>query len=207
MLSLQDCLRELQTHEQASDWPNLRQARLTLVELHNDSEMASEALYRLGLDDLFRLRDFDGAMAHFEKASTRRHPVWSNAARTSLALCYLHMKRTQKAVFELRKVAFVKQPSMHSVTALALLESLFAKEANADELGRTRKERSQQLQALIAREQPGTARGQYMCQLGLLQMDSGNKPQGRQTLEQALKMGVDVLGAQTHKTVVDALSR
>ena len=102
MPKLDDLLSDLANFDAQHDLQGLRKTRETIVSEHPDSEAAVEAMYKIGLDHLFRERDLVAAVARFEEASKRKHPFWSAAARTSLGLCYYHQGRGQKALLELR---------------------------------------------------------------------------------------------------------
>jgi len=209
MANLENLLNDLANLDAAHDLDGMRRVREQIVEEHPDSDAAVEALYKLGLDFLFRQRSLPSAVQSFETAAKRKHPFWSAAARTSLGLCYYHQKRLQKALFELRRVAYAKEPTPHSVTALAFLENIFSEEGQPEEVGKVRKERIGQLERLVAenREAKGPLgeRGHHLYQLGLAYRDSGDDEKGIAALEEAKGLGPDVLGADLFRTVVGAL--
>ena len=79
--------------------------RSTLTE--NDSvEVLAEAHYRLGLYELIQRRDIEQATHHFQESAGLKDPYWSLAARTSLAICLYRQGKTQKALFEFRRVGY-----------------------------------------------------------------------------------------------------
>lgn len=209
MTPLSQLLQDAERLDQAHDLDGLRQTRERIAVAHPDSEAASEALYKIGLDSLFRRRDLTQAVEHFEAAAARKHAFWSAAARTSLGLCYFHQRRMQKALFELRKVAYSKTPNAHSVTALAFIENIFATEGNHDEATRVRKERIGQLEALVVsnREQQGLPadRGQFLYQLALALRDHEEPQRAQSALLQARTLGSEALGAELYRSVIDAL--
>jgi len=209
MAKLEALLNDLANFDAQQDLGGLRRTREQIVTEFPTSEAAAEALYKIGLDLLFRERNLDGAVEQFEAAARRKHPYWSAAARTSLGLCYYHQKRIQKALFELRRVGYPPQPTPHSVTALTFIESIFAQEGNAEELKRTRKDRITQLEALIteSRTQARPAeRGYYLYTLGAALRDHGDEGRAKAVLNEAKELGPAVLGAELYRSVVDLLT-
>src|SRR3954471_23148803 len=101
MSDLQSLLGELNALDAQHDYDGLRRVREQIVAEHPESDAAVEALYKIGLDLLFRERKLEAAVEKFDEAAKRKQPFWSAAARTSLGLCYYHQRRTQKALFEL----------------------------------------------------------------------------------------------------------
>ena len=208
MPALAELVHELDLAIVAKAPDGMRRLRQAIVAEYPDSEFAAEARYRLGLDALFFGREIDRAMELFDEAGKTRHSAWAPAARTSLALCLMHLGREQKAMFELRKVAFVREPTAHSVTALTLMETFCARGKQAEELARVRKERIGQLERLAAAATtPVGDRAQYLVQLGLAYIDTGDKRRGRTTLEQAKSLGPLALGAENHAQVLMALAQ
>lgn len=210
MANLESLLNDLANLDAQHDLEGMRRIREQIVDEHPESEAAVEALYKIGLDALFRGRDLGAAVEKFEEAAKRKHPFWSAAARTSLGLCYYHQKRTQKALFELRRVAYPEKPSAHSVTALAFLEQIFEAEGKGEEAKRVRKDRVSQLELLIqeAREQ-GLAqeRGFHLFTLGLALKDQGETARATAVLEEAKALGPQVLGADLYRSVLEALAQ
>lgn len=210
MAGLESLQNDLANLDAQHDQDGLRTKREQILSEHPDSEAAVEAMYKIGLDLLFRQRDLAGALAKFEEAALRKHPYWSAAARTSAALCYYHQKRVQKAVFELRKVAYPEEPNAHSITALSFLETIFANEGQREELKRARKDRISQLEELVRlhreRNQPGE-RGYCLYLLGLALRDQGEDGRARAVLEDAKKLGPEVLGADLYRSVLEVIAR
>jgi tetratricopeptide (TPR) repeat protein len=210
MADLATLLQQVAQYDAAHDLDGLRRAREQLVEAFPEAEAATEALYKIGLDLLFRERKLEEAVVRFEAASTRKQPFWSAAARTSLGLCYFHQQRTQKALFELRKVAYAKNPSVHSVTALAFIENIFVTQGNADEAGRVRKDRIAQLEQVILANKAvrgdHAERGYHLYQLAMACKDHHEFDRAKQALTEAHALGPDGLGAELYRSVVDALS-
>ncbi len=207
MVMLEDLLSELTDCDTKSDLAGLRRVREQIVLEHPQSEAAVEASYKIGLDLLFRERQRELAMEHFELAAKRRVPFWSDAARTSLGLCLFHQRRTQKALLELRRVAYQDKPNAHSITALSFIETIYESEGNQDEVKRARKDRVTQLEALC---KPGggatsSERGYFLYLLGLAYRDQGLGEKGTRALEEAKALGPEALGADLYRSVCEAL--
>ncbi len=208
MANLESLLNDLANLDAQHDLEGMRRIREQIVSEHPDSEAAVEANYKIGLDLLFRERKLGAAIEQFAEAAKRRHPFWSAAARTSYGLCLYHQKRVQKALFELRKVAYPEKANVHSVTALAFMEQIFATEGNPEEVGRVRKDRISQLETLIAEaRESGQAqeRGFHLYTLGVALKDHGEDGRGQAVLEDAKSLGPQVLGADLFRSVVEAL--
>lgn len=209
MAKLDDLLSDLANFDAQHDLPGLRRVRETIVTEHPDSEAAVEALYKIGLDLLFRERDLVAAVTRFEEAAKRKHPFWSAAARTSLGLCYYHQGRGQKALLELRKVAYPEVPTSHSVTALGFIENISEQSGQPDEARRARKDRIKQLEQLVdsARTRDHAAeRGFYLYTLALALRDQGGDEDSAKTLlAEAKELGPEILGADLFRAVAAAL--
>ncbi|MEM6734191.1 MAG: tetratricopeptide repeat protein [Myxococcota bacterium] len=209
MADLESLLSDLANLDAKHDLDGLRRVREQIIAEHPDSDAAVEASYKVGLDFLFRERDLPSAIIHFDSAAKRRHPFWSAAARTSLGLCYYHQGRVQKALFELRKVAYPESPTSHSVTALAFIENIAESQGGPEEARRIRKDRIKQLEDLVElHRDSGQAaeRGFYLYSLGLALKDQGDRDGAKRILEEAQTLGPDVLGADLFRSVVSALS-
>lgn len=210
MAGLESLLNDLANLDAQHDLEGMRRVRQQIVDEHPDSDAAVEAMYKLGLDLLFRERNLTAATERFEEAAKRRHPFWSSAARTSLGLCLYHQGRLQKALFELRRVAYPQEPNTHSVTALSFLETIFSQEGQRDEVKRVRKDRIGQLEHLVrvAREQQQpTERGYYLYMLGLALKDAGEDVRAKAVLDEAKSHGPEALGADLYRSVVEAAER
>jgi tetratricopeptide (TPR) repeat protein len=208
MSKLDDLLSDLANFDAQHDLDGLRRVREVIVTEHPDSEEAVEALYKIGLDCLFRERDLIAAVQNFEDAAKRKHPFWSAAARTSLGLCYHHQGRSQKALLELRKVAYPETPTSHSVTALGFIESILEEAGNSDDAKRARKDRVKQLEQLVddARSSGrANERGFYLHQLALALREQGEGGRARELLTEAKDLGPEVLGADLFRAVASAL--
>lgn len=209
MAKLDDLLSDLANFDAQHDLQGLRRTRETIVTEHPDSEAAVEASYKIGLDHLFRERDLVAAVARFEEAAKRKHPFWSSAARTSLGLCYYHQGRGQKALLELRKVAYPETPSSHSVTALGFIETISTDSGQPDEAKRARKDRIKQLELLIDNARSGgqaKERGFYLYTLALALRDQGGDEASVKTLlSEAKDLGPEVLGADLFRAVASSL--
>ncbi|MCK5691038.1 hypothetical protein KAI87_17275 [Myxococcota bacterium] len=208
MAELEALMNDLANLDAQHDMEGMRGIRTAIIEEHPNSDEAVEALYKLGLDELFRQRALNSAVEKFTEAAKRKHPFWSAAARTSLGLCYYHQKRVQKAIFELRKVAYSKPPSPHSVTALAFMETIFVNEGQSSEAKKARAERITQLLFLIDASlgaDMGQERGFHLYTLGLAYKDAGQNDEGDQALRDAKKLGKDTLGEDLFRSVIEAL--
>jgi tetratricopeptide (TPR) repeat protein len=208
MAELDALLSDLANLDAQHDLDGLRRVREQIVAEHPDSEPAVEALYKIGLDYLFRERHLERAVAKFEEAAKRKAPFWSDAARTSLGLCYFHQHRAQKALLELRKVGYPDKPNPHSVTALAFIETIYEAEGKTEEVSRVRKDRVSQLEQLVKASagQGGAAeRGYFLFQLGLACRDVGDDKRANEALKDAKALGPDVLGADLFRAVIAAL--
>ncbi len=208
MSSLESLLNDLANLDAQHDLDGLRRVREEIVIAFPESDEAVEAQYRIGLDFLFRQRDLLAAMEAFGTAAKRKHPYWSAAARTSLALCLYHQKRTQKALFELRKVAYPTTPSVHSITALTFLENIYIEEGIPAEVKKARKDKIGQLDKLVkaSRTEGGdlAERGYHLFQLGMAHFDDGDEKTARAMLDEAKALGADVLGEDLYRSILDA---
>jgi len=208
MADLQSLLEQLAQCEANKDHDGLRKVREQIVADHPDSDQSVEALYKIGLDNLFRKRNLEDAVDIFGVAAKRKHPYWSAAARTSQGICLYHQGKKQKAIFELRKVGNTENPSEHSVTALAFIETIFSNEGNKEEVTRVRKERVNQLSKLIKQARAGVDKsnlGQHLYAYGVALIDSGNADGANEAFGEAKELGPDVLGAELFRAVVDVL--
>jgi tetratricopeptide (TPR) repeat protein len=205
---LKALLAELAAAESNHDLDGLRAVRERIIAAHPHSAEAAEALYKVGLDALFRARDMDSATQFLQQAAQTGHPYWSAAARTSMALCYVHQKRSQKALFELRKVAYGPKPSAHSVTALSFMEDIFVTEQKPDEATKIRRDRVLQLEQLLgagaAEPLGGPERGHYLHQLALALLDLKERGRAKAALDEALALGAEALGPDIWQRVTDA---
>jgi len=201
-------LTELSAAESNHDLDGLRAARERIIAAHPQSPEAAEALYKVGLDALFRARDIDAATELLQQAAKSGHPYWAAAARTSMALCFVHQKRTQKALFELRKVAYAAKPSAHSVTALSFMETIFANEQKPDEATKIRRDRVLQLEQLLGAKGPeplrAPERGHYLHQLALALLDLKERARAKAALDEALALGPEALGEEIWQQVANA---
>jgi tetratricopeptide (TPR) repeat protein len=205
LAQLEALLEELENHDQKADLDALRRVREQIVLEHAGTDAAVEALYKIGLDLLFRERNLEQAVLRFEEAAKRRVAYWSDAARTSLGLCYFHQRRAQKALLELRKVAYPDKPNVHSITALSFIETIYESEGKDEEVRRVRKDRIAQLEQLVKQVKAPAERGQFLFQLGLACRDQGDDARADAALNEAKKLGADVLGADLFRSVVELL--
>ncbi len=204
MAQLDALLSDLANFEALQDLDGLRRVREQIAAQHPDSAQATEAIYKIGLDLLFRARDLEQAVGKFEEAAKRKTPYWSDAARTSLGLCYYHQHRAQKALLELRKVAHAEKPSAHSVAAITFIETIYESEGNKDELKKARKERLAQLEKLAKDAPEPKERGYFMYMLGMALREQGDDARANQMFDQAKALGPEGLGAELYRSVLDA---
>ena len=208
MADLKALLEQLAECDANNDHEGLRKVREQIVGDHPESDQSVEALYKIGLDNLFRQRKLEDAVEIFGVAAKRKHPYWSAAARTSQGICLYHQGKKQKAIFELRKVGNTEKPSEHSVTALSFIETIFLNEGNNEEVTRVRKERMSQLNILIQEARNGgdkSGLGQNLYSYGLALIDSDDADGAKQAFAEAKEMGPEILGAELFRAVVDAL--
>lgn len=209
MSQISDLLGELAAAENNKDLAGMRAIRERIVAADGTCVEAAEALYKIGIDALFRERDIEGSIGHLEQAAKLAHAYWAAAARTSLGLCYYHQKRLQKALFELRKVGYVREPSVHSVTALSFIENIHLSENNRAEAQRVRRDRVVQLEEMLSAGRSSTVRGQerghYLHQLGLALLDMRERDRARVALEEARGLGAQVLGHELMQSIQQAL--
>jgi len=208
MADLESLLEQLGECDANNDHEGLRKVREQIVADHPESEQSVEALYKIGLDNLFRKRKLDDAVEIFGVAAKRKHPYWSAAARTSQGICLYHQGKKQKAIFELRKVGNTENPNEHSVTALSFIETIFLNEGNNEEVTRIRKERIIQLEKLIQKARKSGDKaglGQNLYSYGVALIDSDDVDGANAAFAEAKEMGPDVLGAELFRAVVDAL--
>lgn len=201
MAELQALTRQVAVAEATHDLDALREARLAVIAHSPASAEAAEAQYKVGLDVLFRGRNLAESVALFEQAAKSAHSFWSLSARTSLALCYLQQKRGQKALFELRKVAYGKEAGAHAIVALTFMEAIYAQEHKQDEVLKVRKERQAQLLRLLGASASGPQltpqeRGHYLHQLALTYEAPGERARARAALAEAQALGAEHLGEE-----------
>lgn len=215
MAELQALTRQIALAEATQDFDAMRAARLAVVAHSPSSAAAAEALYKVGLDALFRARNLPDSIALFEQAAKSEHSFWSLSARTSLALCYLQQKRGQKALFELRKVAYGKEAGAHAVVALTFMEAIYAQDHKGDDAAKVRKDRQLQLLRLLGPAASGAhepavkaltpqERGHYLHQLALTFDAPSDRARARAALNEAQALGPDALGAELWQAVQQA---
>jgi tetratricopeptide (TPR) repeat protein len=197
MANLEALLNDLANFDAENDYDGLRRIREQIVALFPESPHAPEAQYKLGLDLLFRNRDVTGACECFKSAIKFKHPLWSAAARISYSLCLFHQGDQQKALLELRKVAYPDEPTPHSVTALTFLDALMDGVATKEEVERVRRDRASQLKKLIKKigSDDPPARAYYLHLLGLDALRENKVTEARTYFDEALALGKDRIGA------------
>ncbi len=208
MPALEELLQEIATHEENRDLEALRAARNNLLQEYPDCDEAAEILYKTGLDLLFFSRDQEGAIEAFKAAVAKKAPIWSGAARISLAICISRRGESSKALFELRKVAFPEAPDANSVTALAFMEYIFEESNNEDELNRVRKERISQLKSLAKEADPdfeAPVKAFYLKELALEYVRAKDLDLARKRFNEALELGEEAIGSELFAEINDLM--
>jgi tetratricopeptide (TPR) repeat protein len=137
--------------------------RSTLAESES-VEVLAEAHYRLGLYELIQARKIERATHHFQESAGLKDPYWSLAARTSLAICLYRQGKTQKALFEFRRVGFSEVVNEHSINALLMMGRLLRDDGEKDESQRAFDEGLKRIKGCL--KQPGEGRKDWLI-LGL----------------------------------------
>jgi tetratricopeptide (TPR) repeat protein len=215
MLSAQELEERITQKQSQSDPKNLselRNLRKELVECYPYSALAAESYYRLGLDALFAERNLELAREYFAHAAKLNHqPYWSATARISLALCLYHQHYHQEALFELRKVAFSKQPSLHSLNALHFIEEIYHQLGESTQVQNHRAIRKQQASMLLQAEkkQSGSPEklGFYLCQLAEILCEEGEIREAHMRAEEALMLGKKALGETAYEKMQRMLNK
>ena len=197
-------LQKIETCVARRDKDAMQAARAELVELYPESGGASEAWYKLGLHALMVDHDMDRALECFVNSCRRKDSYWSLAARTSMGICMYHQGQVQKSLFELRKVGYVESPNIHSVTALAFIETIESAEGRSHEVKTVRNERIKQLMKLVQAKRRSADRelGEFLLSLGKALKCDGHFAEAQSFLEQAKGLGEELLGRALLKSVV-----
>lgn len=150
MATLNELKQQIRDFEAVGDYKNIIHVRAQIARDFPGTTEAAEALYRLGIYFLFLEENFEAAAETFEDAIKTNDVYWSKAARVSLASLYLKDKKPQKSLLELRKVAFDgEKPSIHSISALSLMEMIFSNENNEEERFNIKLEKIKHLKSAI----------------------------------------------------------
>jgi tetratricopeptide (TPR) repeat protein len=200
--SLSDLEQDLARALGAGDFNRAGSVRETIADAHGTTEAGAEANYKLGLAVLFGTGDLERAAERFRLAIQVKGSRWSGPARTSLGLVLHRLGKPQQALFELRKVAAAKPPSVASATALGLV-ALVLKDMNQPaEFERARKEQLKLLEGLLkAADAEEAALASYM--LGMEYKYEGRRAEAKKYLERALAS--EALGPEEKARIEDAL--
>ena len=206
MTDLDKRLKQLRSAEKKGDLDRLDRVRQKIIDEHGDAPEAVEARYKLGLAMLLRHGNLEQAEPLFLEAAQSSDPLYSPMARTSYALLLHARKRDQKALFELRKIVSSRKPTPQSAVALAFIVQILQDTgAKPDDVERARQQQIQQLQTLLEQTEVDATRAQLTLQLGLAQVDHGDKAAARETLAEVLSLDADDAAVATAKSALAAL--
>jgi tetratricopeptide (TPR) repeat protein len=210
MAELQKLLKRLRSAEKKDDFDKLDATRQLIIDEHGDTLEAAEARYRLGLSKLLRHKQLKEAEELFTQAAQTGDQYFAPAARVSLALVMHAQKRTQKALFELRKVVGSRKPTPHSAVALAFIVTILRDSgAKAEEVTRARGQQIVALRTLLGEADPDAteARAQLALQLAAALVDQGEGDEAKTLLEEILAAGeaIDVSTREEAKAALAAL--
>lgn len=191
---LKDLQRDLEGALERGDRERIAEVRRLIVERFPDSDVAAEARYKLGLDALFFDADLDAAVDHFRAATKSKTGPWGAAARVSLGMALFRQGKGQQAVFELRKAAGVKPPTVAAAHALLLVSGFVRQLGNAAEADRARAEAMKLLDQL-AKTAPAEDQALAHFLLGMEHKFEGRRDRARSHLEKALAAKLDPLFA------------
>lgn len=116
---------------------NIAERYRSLLDEDSTVPVLAEAHYRLGLYALIQQRDIVQATQHFQESAGLKDPFWSQAARTSLAICLYRQGKTQKALLEFRKVGLAETVTVHSVNALLMMGRILRDDGESEESERS----------------------------------------------------------------------
>lgn len=202
MASLKELERDLDRALEAGDPEQVASVRRTIAGGFPGSPAAAEASYKLGLDQLFRAQNPDEAAKLLREATKAKAPPWSLAARVSLGILLLHQGKPQQALFELRRAAGVKPPSIESAQAAGFVVIALREIGNGKEAERARATQLEMLRALVKRDDDETrALAHFM--LGMEHKFDGERAPAKQHLEAALAL--EALPADARATADQAM--
>jgi TPR repeat protein len=202
--ALADLERDLAAALRSEDADRIRAARRVIAEQHPDTAAGAECAFRLGIAAVLGEGDADAAIEWLRIAAKAKHPRWTPEARLSLGTLLFRQAKVQQAMFELRKVAGLKPPTLASARALGLI-ALFSRAASKkDDAERAEREQRAALEALGRDEDPET-RGLAAWMLGMELAHAGERIAAKAALERALASGG--LGAEETAKVKASLAR
>jgi tetratricopeptide (TPR) repeat protein len=186
---LKDLERDLARALEQGDADRVSQARRQIAEQHPDTAAAAEASFRLGMHTLFAELDLAAAAEHFRQASKVKGSPFASAARVSLGITLFRQGKHQQAVFELRKVAGQKPPTLAGAQALSFVAMIQRQVGPAAELERTRGELTKLLTQLTqgSKEESGLAH----LMLAAEHKGDGRRAEAKRHLEAALAQGLE----------------
>jgi tetratricopeptide (TPR) repeat protein len=188
--ALKDLLRDLARALEEGDRERIARVRRLIADGHSETSEAAEASYKLGLDALFLDLDLDRAVEHFRKAAKTKSALWSQAARVSLGMALFRQGKQQQAIFELRKAAGQKPPTIAAAHALAVISGFLRQMNNAAEADRARAEQMKLLVELTkSSSKEDAALAHYM--LGVELKYEGKRADARRHFEAALGGALD----------------
>lgn len=190
MPTLDDLAADLRRALELGDLGRVSGARQAITAAFPESEAAAEAHYKLGLEALFLQGDLAAAAEHFRAAAKVKAGSWGQAARTSLGITLYREKKSQQAVFELRKAAAQKPPNLAAAQALSIVVTIFRDEKNAKEADRARAEQLKVLEQVAKSADPADA-GMASFLLGVEHKFDGQRDLARKAFEAALAKGLD----------------
>jgi tetratricopeptide (TPR) repeat protein len=185
MASLKDLERDLTRALSGGDLEQIASVRRTIAEGFPDTPAAAEAHYRLGLDQLFRTKDMDAAANHLREAAKSKAMPWSVSARVSLGLIMFRQGKPQQAIFELRRVAGMKPPTIHSAQAAGFVVMALRESGNGAEADRARKQQLDLLNGLTKSKDAETAALAFQM-LGMEHKFVGERAKAKEFLTKAL---------------------
>ena len=156
MVALADLERDLVRALESGDLDQVASVRRAISDGFAASPQGAEAAYKLGLDRLFRANQDQEAAGLFRAAAKANAPPWSLAARISLGLLLLRQGKPQQAIFEFRRVASSKPPTLQAAQAAGFVVMAFRQEKNHKEAERAREVHLAVLKKLIGIEDEET---------------------------------------------------
>lgn len=184
MTSLAELNRDLERALQGGDLDQVASVRRAISAQFPDAEEGAEASYKLGLDALFRGRDLEAAAEHLRGAAKAKSARWSHPARLSLGLVLLRQKKPQQAVFELRRVAGLRPPTLLAAQAAGFLEIALREGKQAKEAEKARAQLFELLGAVAGGSDAEEAAHAHLL-LGLEHKFDGRRQEAKRHLAQA----------------------
>lgn len=184
--ALEQLLRDLDRALKSGDPDRITSVRVTIAQGHPESDAGAEANYRLGLSALFSGQDLEQAATFLKAATKAKSKAWGPDARTSFGLVLFRLGKVQQAIFELRKVAGVKPPTLASARALGFMVMLLREGEKRDEADRTRKQQFEALRALT-KSADAEVQAQAHFMLGMEHKHDGDRAGAKENLQNAVE--------------------